>query len=524
MTHPADLELVRRTLPATRRCTADRPRLRTATLSVRAMGCAWAASTVEAPPTARPLRRRRRRSMPSATRSSAAAGLGDLGRLFPAGDPGDARRRQPRARPRGRRRARSGGHRPRPGRPHDPRRAAPPRGGAARARCGRRSRELIGLDPSAVCVKAATGNLAGDEGAGRDHQRRPRSSACARREPAPSATRSAARSSRSSPSSPGTCACTAAARPSTRPRTSATSGASCSPTSCAAYLLFAGYRVTWVMNITDVDDKIIRDAAAAGISIGELTERSHAQRSSTDLAAPAHRRRPTSLPRATDAHPDMARAHRDAPRARARLPDRRRLRSSSGSRRGRRTARSRASTPIAAAAWASASRPTSTARTTSATSRSGRAAKPGEPSWSTRRRRGTAGLAHRVLGDEHALPRASRSTSTPAASTSSSPTTRTRSPSRRRRPAQTFVRTWLHCAHLQMGGEKMAKRVGNLAAAGRALRARRARPGRCVTRSWPRTTAPPSSSPTRRLAAADRRGRAAPDRAARARRLPEDAR
>ena len=26
-----------------------------------------------------------------------------------------------------------------------------------------------------------------------------------------------------------------------------------------------------------------------------------------------------------------------------------------------------------------------------------------------------------------------------------------------------FVRTWLHCAHLQMGGQKMAKRVGNLA-------------------------------------------------------------
>ena len=27
---------------------------------------------------------------------------------------------------------------------------------------------------------------------------------------------------------------------------------------------------------------------------------------------------------------------------------------------------------------------------------------------------------------------------------------------------QTFVRTWLHCAHLAMGGEKMAKRTGNI--------------------------------------------------------------
>ena len=26
-----------------------------------------------------------------------------------------------------------------------------------------------------------------------------------------------------------------------------------------------------------------------------------------------------------------------------------------------------------------------------------------------------------------------------------------------------FVRTWMHCAHLRMGGEKMAKSVGNIA-------------------------------------------------------------
>ena len=30
------------------------------------------------------------------------------------------------------------------------------------------------------------------------------------------------------------------------------------------YLRYRGLRVTWVMNITDVDDKIIRGAAAAG--------------------------------------------------------------------------------------------------------------------------------------------------------------------------------------------------------------------------------------------------------------------
>ena len=116
--------------------------------------------------------------------------------------------------------------------------------------------------------------------------------------------------------------------------------------------------------------------------------------------------------------------------------------------------------PGAACASASASRPTSTRRTTSATSRSGRARRRASRVGRRRSAPGRPGLAHRVLGDEHALPRARRSTSTPAASTSSSRTTRTRSPSRRPRPGSRSSRTWLHCAHLQMGGEKMAKSDG----------------------------------------------------------------
>ena len=39
------------------------------------------------------------------------------------------------------------------------------------------------------------------------------------------------------------------------------------------YLRYRGLRVTWVMNITDVDDKIIRGAAEAGVPIGELADR-----------------------------------------------------------------------------------------------------------------------------------------------------------------------------------------------------------------------------------------------------------
>ena len=34
---------------------------------------------------------------------------------------------------------------------------------------------------------------------------------------------------------------------------------------------------------------------------------------------------------------------------------------------------------------------------------------------------------------------------------------------------ETFVATWLHCAHLQMGGAKMAKSSGNIAGVGELL-------------------------------------------------------
>jgi cysteinyl-tRNA synthetase len=39
------------------------------------------------------------------------------------------------------------------------------------------------------------------------------------------------------------------------------------------YLRYRGLDVTWVMNVTDVDDKIIRGANEAGVSIGELADR-----------------------------------------------------------------------------------------------------------------------------------------------------------------------------------------------------------------------------------------------------------
>ncbi len=192
-----------------------------------------------------------------------------------------------------------------------------------------------------------------------------------------------------------------AARPGERPRlqlrpdrlrarrTSATSGPSSSPTCSSGTCATAGYAVTWVMNITDVDDKIIRGARADGATIGELAERWTAR--FLEDAALLRMTTPDVLPRAT-AH--IARDGRRSSRrswSAATPIGPTTARSSSGSRRGPRTAGWRASTPRRCG-WGSGWRRTSTPRTTCATSRSGRAPRrasrpgrppigPGRPGW-----------------------------------------------------------------------------------------------------------------------------------------------
>ena len=89
------------------------------------------------------------------------------------------------------------------------------------------------------------------------------------------------------------------------------------------YLRWRGQPVRWVMNITDIDDKIIRGAAAAGISIGELADR-YLARFLEDADA-LRMTTPDVLPRATAHIDEIVDAHRDAPRGRARVPHRRRL-------------------------------------------------------------------------------------------------------------------------------------------------------------------------------------------------------
>jgi cysteinyl-tRNA synthetase len=64
------------------------------------------------------------------------------------------------------------------------------------------------------------------------------------------------------------------------------------------HLRWRGHTVRWVMNITDVDDKIIRGAAAAEVSIAELADR-YLERFLADADA-LRMTRPDVLPRATE--------------------------------------------------------------------------------------------------------------------------------------------------------------------------------------------------------------------------------
>ncbi|HSB62194.1 MAG TPA: cysteine--tRNA ligase, partial [Vicinamibacteria bacterium] len=68
-------------------------------------------------------------------------------------------------------------------------------------------------------------------------------------------------------------------------------------------LRYAGYRVTEVMNITDVDDRIIQQAREAGKGLSDFTaEFVRAFQEDADLLG---MERPEHMPRATDHIPEM---------------------------------------------------------------------------------------------------------------------------------------------------------------------------------------------------------------------------
>jgi cysteinyl-tRNA synthetase len=69
------------------------------------------------------------------------------------------------------------------------------------------------------------------------------------------------------------------------------------------YLRYRGFKVTWVMNVTDVDDRIIKGAQAEATTIGELSER-YRKMLVSDMQALGITM-PDSMPKATENIPQM---------------------------------------------------------------------------------------------------------------------------------------------------------------------------------------------------------------------------
>jgi cysteinyl-tRNA synthetase len=221
------------------------------------------------------------------------------------------------------------------------------------------------------------------------------------------------------------------------------------------YLAWKGYHVTWVVNITDVDDRIIRDAAQQGVPIGDIT----ARWSTVFLKDMARMRitTPDVMPRATEHIPDMAALI-------ATLVDR-----------GHAYRTDDGSIFFRIASWPSYG---ALARLDPSQQRVGerveadeytkddvrdfalwKGPRAGEPSWDTQVGPGRPGwhiecsaMSMRHLGpsfDIHTggidliFPHHEDEIAQSEAAT-----------------GQRFVRTWLHCDHLRVGGEKMARRSG----------------------------------------------------------------
>jgi cysteinyl-tRNA synthetase len=230
------------------------------------------------------------------------------------------------------------------------------------------------------------------------------------------------------------------------------------------YLRYRGFNVTWVMNVTDIDDKIIRGAAAAGVTTEGLADR-WTDRFLAD-AATMRMTTPDVLPRATRHMveiADLIQKLLDGGFA-YRTPD--------------------GSIFFRIASWPAYGR---LARLDPDEMRVGerveadeyakddvrdfalwKAPKPNEPSWDTSVGPGRPGwhiecsamsMAHlgpsfdiHTGGIDLIFPHHEDEIAQSEAAT-----------------GQPFVGTWLHCAHLQMAGSKMAKSTGNQTRVGELL-------------------------------------------------------
>ena len=224
------------------------------------------------------------------------------------------------------------------------------------------------------------------------------------------------------------------------------------------HLRWRGLEVTWVMNVTDIDDKIIRGAAAAGTSVDEVASRYLAR--FLEDADSLRMTRPDVLPRATEHIDDIVALI-------ATLLER-----------GHAYRTDDGSIFFRIGSWPAYGK---LARLDPESLRVGerveadeyakddvrdfalwKGPKPGEPTWDTPIGPGRPGwhiecsaMSMRHLGpsfDIHTggvdlvFPHHEDEIAQSEAATG--------------RP---FVATWLHCAHLQMAGSKMAKSAGNIA-------------------------------------------------------------
>ena len=226
------------------------------------------------------------------------------------------------------------------------------------------------------------------------------------------------------------------------------------------YLRFRGYRVTWVMNVTDVDDKIIKAAAAEGVGIAEISKR-YSKTFLDDLGTLGIRE-PDHMPRATDNIAQMVDLI-------GTLLDR-----------GHAYRTDDGSIFFRIASWPDYGRLARLERVDAAEMRVGerveadeydkddvrdfalwKGPRPGEPSWDTAIGRGRPGwhiecsaMSMRYLGESFDIhtggidlvfPHHTDEIAQSEAAT-----------------GKPFVQYWLHNAFLQMGGQKMAKSTGNI--------------------------------------------------------------
>jgi cysteinyl-tRNA synthetase len=224
------------------------------------------------------------------------------------------------------------------------------------------------------------------------------------------------------------------------------------------YLRYRGLKVTWVMNITDIDDRIIARANEAGESIDALSGR-WIERFTSDFVA-LRMSPPDVLPRATEHIDEMVDII-------GRLLDR-----------GHAYRTDDGSIFFRISSWPAYGR---LARLDPEQLQVGerveaddygkddvrdfalwKGPKPGEPSWDTAIGPGRPGwhiecsaMSMKHLGESFDIhtggvdlifPHHEDEIAQSEAAT-----------------AKTFVRTWLHCDHLRLGGAKMARRVGNIA-------------------------------------------------------------